>query len=62
MRAAAPHEIDKPLSDPVKISINFSPPAARWLAQEANKRSITVTEVVRRIIDEVRQDYFVRKE
>ena len=44
----------------LRLSISFSGPAARWLRTEAAERATSVSDVVRRIVDEVRQVYFVR--
>ena len=42
-----------------RYSVSFSPNATEWLVTEATRRGIGVTEVIRRIIDEVRRDYIL---
>jgi hypothetical protein len=39
-----------------RLTITFSRPALRWLNAEAKTRAITVTELMRRLVDEARGD------
>jgi hypothetical protein len=43
----------------VRIGISLAPIAADWLADEAQRRGITMTDVIRRLIDEARRDYIL---
>ena len=40
-----------------RLSITFSAEAHAWLDKEADRRAISIGEMVRRIIDEIRGDY-----
>jgi hypothetical protein len=42
------------LGNPVRIIVSFPPPAKSWLEREAESLGITVAELLRRIIDTVR--------
>jgi hypothetical protein len=39
-----------------RITVTFSAEAVSWLEQEADRRAITMAEMVRRIVDEMRGD------
>jgi hypothetical protein len=38
-----------------QISISFSPPQLKWLRAEAKRLGLTISELVRRILDEKRE-------
>jgi predicted DNA-binding ribbon-helix-helix protein len=40
-----------------RVTINFSDSAMEWLNQEATRRNLSVSELIRRIIDELRGDF-----
>lgn len=40
-----------------KVSIKFSDDQVRWLNEMATKRNISVSDIIRRLIDETRGDY-----
>lgn len=46
----------------VRVGVSLRPAAAEWLNTEAERRGITMTDVIRRLIDEARRDYILRKE
>ena len=48
-------ERNKP--EPLRLSVSFSPEAVAWLTREADRRAISLTEIVRRIVDEARGEY-----
>jgi hypothetical protein len=45
-----------------RITIIFSEEAAEWLNAQAIRRSITVSDLLRRIVDEVRGAYIVPRQ
>ncbi len=49
----------KPEGGPQRLSITFSGEAMVWLEREAARRAISITEMVRRIVDETRGDFVV---
>jgi hypothetical protein len=46
-----------PATEMVRIHVSFPSSTAKWLYTEAEKRGITLPEVVRRVVDEARQDF-----
>jgi hypothetical protein len=49
--------MSKPKSN--RICVVFSEDACAWMTAEASRRTITVTELIRRVIDEVRGSFIV---
>jgi hypothetical protein len=47
----------QPKPEPIRLSITFSEEAHAWLEKEATRRAISIGEIVRRIVDEIRGDY-----
>jgi hypothetical protein len=45
-----------------RLTIGFSDDQMLWLHQEASRRAIPVSDVIRRIIDELRGDSFIEPE
>jgi hypothetical protein len=43
-----------------RITVNFSEGATEWLNQEAKRRNLSVSELIRRIVDELRGDTIIR--
>ena len=43
----------------VRVGVSLAHTAAEWLADEAERRGITMTDVIRRLIDEARRDYIL---
>jgi hypothetical protein len=43
----------------VKISTKFSDEAAKWLGEQAERRGLSLAELLRRIVDEVRGAYLI---
>jgi hypothetical protein len=53
----------KKIRDPAtvrRLTVSFSATAADWLDNEADKRSLSTSEMVRRLIDEIRGDRFIK--
>ena len=47
---------------PMRVSVTFSADAVAWLERESIRRAITISEMVRRVIDETRGDYILQRE
>lgn len=43
-----------------RITINFSDGATDWLNAEARRRNLSVSELIRRIVDELRGDFVLK--
>jgi hypothetical protein len=43
-----------------RITINFSDAATQWLNQEATRRNLSISELIRRIVDELRGDFVLK--
>jgi len=41
---------------PPRLSVSFSDEALAWLERESTKRAITISDLIRRLVDEVRGD------
>jgi len=48
-----------PSPAPKRVNLLLSGEAVQWLESEAKRRAITVSEMIRRIVDEARDSYIV---
>jgi hypothetical protein len=46
--------------DTIRVGVSLPHAAAAWLSDEAQRRGISMTDVVRRLIDEARHDYILK--